>query len=183
MIAEVDGDFSEQSVRDYGGNGEVEGAAGFRHSDFEAEAKVLFLGRHKALDLQEPLACAEIEFERDRLPGSLQFAAHDADNAFENLFFDLGNFAGIFAPLAFPAKHEVDNGEGNFQIEFEYCRCASRGEIDGCEVGLFRHALEKLAEGEVLGGNQAAIEDDAQVTADGGCEIAGKEFVKLIDGA
>ena len=35
----------------------------------------------------------------------------------------------------------------------------------------------------MLGGNQAAVENDAQVTADGGREIAGKDFVQLVDGA
>ena len=35
----------------------------------------------------------------------------------------------------------------------------------------------------MLGGNQAAVENDAQVAADGGGEIAGKVFVELIDGA
>ena len=35
----------------------------------------------------------------------------------------------------------------------------------------------------MLGGNQAAVESDAQVAADGGGEITGKEFVELVDGA
>src|SRR5208282_3536695 len=183
LIAEVGGDFSEQGVGHHGGYGKVEGAAGFRHFDFEAEAKTFFFGRHKALGLQELLACAEVEFERNCLPGCLQFAAHDADDAFENLFLDLGDGAGNFAAIALPAEHDVDDGESDGEIELEHSRGPDRGEIDGGEIGFFGDALDELEEGEMLGGNQAAVENDAQVAADGGGEIAGKAFVELVDGA
>src|SRR5208282_1851693 len=155
LIAEVSGNFSEQGVGNHSGDGEVEGAAGFRHSDFEAEAKIFFFGRHEALGLQEPLARAEIKFERNRLPGCLQFAAHDVDDAFENLFFDLGGVAGNFAAPAFPSEHDVDDGEGDGEIELEHRRGADRGEIGGGEVGSFRETFQELEEGEMLGGNQA----------------------------
>ena len=85
--------------------------------------------------------------------------------------------------LAFPSEHDVDDGKGNREIELQHGRGADRSQIAGCEVGFFREALQKLAKGEMLGGNQAAVENDAQVAADGGGEIAGKIFVKLVDGA
>jgi len=139
------------------------GAAGFRHFDFEAEAKTFFFGRHEALGLQDLLASAEVEFQRNRLPGCLQLAAHDADDAFQNLFLDLGDGAGNFAALAFPAQHDVDDGESDGEIELEHSRGPDRGEIDGGKVGFFGDALDELEEGEMLGGNQAAVENDAQV--------------------
>jgi hypothetical protein len=113
--------------------------------------------------LQELLARAEIEFKRNHLPGRLQLAAHDADDAFENLFFDFGDVAGNFAALAFPTEHDVDDGEGDGEIELEHSRGAGRGEIAGRDVGFVREALEELEVGEMLGGNQAAVENDAQI--------------------
>src|ERR1019366_8286701 len=49
--------------------------------------------------------------------------------------------------------------------------------------GFFGDALDELEEGEMLGRNQAAVENDAEVAADGGGEIARKGFVELVDGA
>ncbi len=113
----------------------------------------------------------------------LQLAAHDADHAFENLFFDLGDVTGNFAALAFPAKHDVDDRKGDGEIELEHTRGADRGEIAGCEIGFFREAVQELAKSKMLGRSQAAVENDAQVTADGGGETAGKVLVELVDGA
>ncbi len=48
---------------------------------------------------------------------------------------------------------------------------------------VFSGMLQELAVGEMLGGNQAAVENDAQVAADRDGEIAGKGFVELVDGA
>src|ERR1700687_5035218 len=175
--------FSEQGIGNHGGDGEVEGTAGFRHFDFEAEAKILFIGRHQAVRLRDLLARAEIELQRNRLPTGLQLTAHDADHAFENPFFDLGDVAGNFAALAFPSEHDVDNGEDDGKIALQHSHGADRGELDGREVGFFGDTLQELAVGEMLGGNQPAVESDAQITADGSGEIAGKEFVELVDGA
>src|SRR5208282_5337933 len=183
LVAEVGGNFSEQGIRYDGGDGEVEGAAGLRHFDFEAEAKIFFFGGHEAWGLEELLAGAEIEFERDRVPAGLQLAQHDADNAFENLFFYFGDVALNFAGITFPAKHDFDNGKGNSEIELEHGGGADRGEFAGSEVGLFGKEFQEFAVGEMLGGYQAAVENDAQVAADGGGEAAGKVFVELVDGA
>ena len=87
-----------------------------------------FFGRHEPLGLQKLLARTEIECERNRLPRCLQFAAHDADDPFKNLFFDFGDVTGIFAALAFPAEDHVDDRKGNGEIELENARGADRGE-------------------------------------------------------
>ena len=39
--------------------------------------------------------------------------------------------AGDFAALAFPAEHDVDDGESDGEIELEHGRGADRSEIDG----------------------------------------------------
>jgi hypothetical protein len=109
------------------------------------------------------LALPEVEFEGDRLPGRLELAADDADDAFEDLFFDFREAADRIAALAFASKQNVDDGEGDGEIELEQGNDAGGREIAGSEVGLFRDALKKFAVGQVLGGNQAAIKHDAQV--------------------
>jgi len=102
LVAEVGRHFSEQRVRNHGRDGEVEGAAVSAILISKLRPRFFFFGGHQALRLQDGLARAEIEFQRNRVPAVLQFAKHDANDAFQNLFFDFGEVASGRAVRAFP---------------------------------------------------------------------------------
>jgi len=75
---------------------------------------------------------------------------------------------------AFPSQQDVDKGKGDGQIELEDGDGAGGGEIAGRKVGLLRDALQELAKGEVLGGDQTDAKSDAQISANGVARLRAK---------
>ncbi len=183
MITQVGRDLSQQSIGDHCGHGHVQSAPRFRHFDFQTQAQIFFFGNHQALRLCDRLVLSKLEFESNRLPRGLQFTADDAHDALENLFFDSSNFAAQIASLALPSKQQVNDWEGNGQVELQHGYRPRRHQIARCQISSLGETLKEFAVGQVLRGNQPALEGDAQIGSDCIAQVAGKNLVQLVDGA
>src|SRR5208282_2065289 len=165
-----------------GGEGDVHDAVRLGHVNFKAEAEGLVAGRHETLQLGGLQALIEFEGGAQRGPGGLQLAAENADDALHDALLDFGDLA-LLLHASDAAQQQVDDGKDQRGLQIERGSCAHRLDLKGRQVGQVRDALQKLAEGELLDGDQVDFKDDAQVSAQRVGEVAGKAFVEIADGA
>jgi hypothetical protein len=75
------------------------------------------------------------------------------------------------------------DGKDQRRFQVERGGCAHGFDLKGRQVGEVGDALQELAEGELLDGDQIDFKDDAQIGAQGVGEVAREAFVEIGDGA